>query len=525
MRDQLPPAHQTERLITEMMRFKDDPYQWVMWAFPWGKKNTPLQFSRGPRQWQKEVLLDISKFIKENVARFERGEETEVYKLGVSSGRGIGKSSLIGWLALWIMSCHFGSTTVITANTDSQLSDRTFGEIGRWYSLLINGYWFERLAKSIQPADWFATQVHRARGIDKKYWYVNGELWNEDNPDAFAGVHNMIGTMYIFDEASGIPAPIWKVTEGVFTENTPYKFHLVFSNPRSNSGPFWDIFYNEDHAKYWRTRKIDSRTVEGVPQNTYKEIIAKYGEDSREARIEVRGEFPIFGDKQFVSRSIVLDALNRDLEKIDDYAPLLMGVDPARFGDDQTVIRFRKGRDARSYPPVTMKNMDTMAVANKVAELIGKFNPDGVFIDIGGLGAGVFDRLKEMGYVVFDVTFGSRPEDDRFFDRRTELWARLRDWLPGAMLPNPKLTNLDDDKKLIEDMVAPEWSEMGRENKIKLESKDSMKRRRVSSPDNADALALTFDRPVARKDIRLSRTAQGRSPRIAHGTGGDVKFD
>lgn len=506
-----------------MQKYKDDPYAWVMWAFPWGKKNTPLQFSKGPRQWQKDILLDLKEFIAENKSLFDSGHETKVYKLGVSSGRGIGKSALVSWISLWMMSCHLGSTTVVTANTDTQLTDKTFGEIGRWYSLLINGYWFERLQKSIQPAEWFAQQVHKARGIDRKYWYVNGELWNEDNPDAFAGAHNMIGLMYVFDEASGIPASIWKVTEGVFTENTPYKFHIVFSNPRSNAGPFWDIFYNEDHNKYWRTRKIDARTVEGTQKNTYDEIISKYGEDSREARIEVRGEFPVHGDKQFISRSIVSDASARELDRYDDHAPLVMGVDPARFGDDSTVIRFRQGRDARSFPPVTMRGADNMTVANKIAELIDKFNPDAVFIDAGG-GSGIIDRLLEMKYSVFEVAFGSKPEDEKYFDRRTELWGKLRDWLPSAMLPNPKISGLEDDKKLIEDLVGPEWGEMGRENRIKLESKDSMKKKRIKSPDNADALALTFDRLVARKDIRVSRSF-ARGPKIAHGTNADVDFD
>lgn len=496
---------------------KDSPYAFVMFAFPWGEKNTPLEGIKGPRAWQKEELIKMGDFIKENKRLAAAGKDTKTYKCAISSGRGPGKSAFVSWIALWNLSCNLGSSTIVTANTDAQLTNKTFGELGKWHALLINSYWFERIQKGIMPATWWAEGIGKARKIDAQYWYIRGELWNEDNPDAFAGAHNNNGEMYLFDEASGIPAPIWKVTEGVFTEPTPYKFWFAFSNPRSNTGPFYDCFH--EHRDYWQTRKIDARTVEGIPQNTYDEIIAKYGDDSREARVEVKGEFPAQGDKQFISRSLVASATYRELERADDYAALCMGVDPARFGDDSTVIRFRRGRDARSIPPITMKGADNMKVANECAQLIEKFNPDAVFID-SGAGSGIIDRLKEMGYHVFEVEFGSKAEDPRYFDHRTELWARMRDWMGGAQLGR----ELDEDRKLIEDIVGPEYEFMGREDKIKLESKEKMKKRGLASPDNADALAVTFHAKVARKDQTAARKSIHRSARKARGVGSDVEF-
>lgn len=515
-----PTAKQTEQLIEHLqsLHIKDNPYAFAMYVFPWGEKNTPLEHFKGPREWQKEELLRIADFIKENKKRIVQGLPSKTYKLAISSGRGPGKSAFVAIISLWMMSCQMGSATMVTANTDTQLTNRTFGEIGKWATMAINAYWFERTQKGITPVSWLAEGMDKARKIDKQLWYIKGELWNEDNPDAFAGMHNDHGELIIFDEASGIPQPIWTVSEGVFTEPTPYKFFLAFSNPRSNKGPFYNCFH--DHREFWRTRKIDSRTVEGVPQDTYEEIIKKYGEDSREARVEVRGEFPQQGDKQFISRAIVDISTRRELERYDDHAALRMGVDPARYGDDSTVIRFRRGRDARSIPPIVMKGADNMQVANKCAQLIEKFNPDGVFID-SGAGAGIIDRLKEMGFRVFEVQFGSAAQDETYFDHRTELWARMRDWLGGAMLGK----DLEEDKKLIEDLVGPEYEFMGREERIKLESKEKMKKRRLSSPDNADALAVTFHCEIARKTLNTAKNSIFSNRRKARGVGCDVKFD
>ena len=167
-----------------------------------------------------------------------------------------------------------------------------------------------------------------------------------------------------------------------------------------------------------------------------------------------------------------------------------------------------------------MKGADNMEVANKCAHLIEQFNPDGVFID-SGAGSGIIDRLNEMGFAIFEVEFGSAAQDPIYFDHRTELWARMRDWLPGAMLGY----ELDDDKRLVEDLVAPEYEYLGKEQKLKLESKDKMKKRRLKSPDNGDALAVTFHCEIARKDNKSSRGGIFRRGRKAQGVGGDVIFD
>jgi hypothetical protein len=499
-----------QRLMTEIWdpAIAEDPYAFVMFAFPWGKEGTPLEKFKGPRSWQIKELKAIAKHIKANKARMARGETPIVYQSATASGRGIGKSALVAWLNLWFMSCVLGGTSIVTANSESQLKSRTWAEVGKWHTLLINSHWFEKTALSIRPAGWFEEALKKQLKIDTGYFYAQAQVWTEENPDAFAGAHNMNGLVLFMDEASGIPKPIWTVSEGFFTEPSLHRYWFVFSNPRRNTGEFYECFHKS--REFWNRRNVDSRTVEGTDQDVYKRIIAKHGEDSDEARIEVKGEFPRQGDHQFISREVVEAAAHREVEP-DHYAGLIMGVDIARFGDDTTVIRFRRGRDARSIAPIKLKGKDNMQVANECAYLIELHKPDAVCIDAGN-GTGVIDRLREMGFKVIEVWFGSKAKEEEWSDYRTELWALVREWLPGGCI--------DDDTDLKDDLVGPEY-EFDKFERVKLESKEKMKSRGLASPDNGDALAVTFATKVARADSKLSRfRKQGQNQ--AAGTDYDV---
>lgn len=487
-----------KQLMTELWdpAIAENPEAFVMFAFPWGKEGTPLQSFKEPRTWQRDELKRITQHIQDNKEKIAKGEGPEVYQSATSSGRGVGKSALTAWLNLWFQSCVLGGTAITTANTEPQLKSRTWAELGKWHTLSINSHWFERTALSLKPADWFEDALKKQLKIDTGYYYAQAQLWSEENPDAFAGVHNHNGIMVIFDEASGIPKPIWTVTEGFFTEPVLHRYFFCFSNPRRNTGEFYECFHKS--RNYWYRRNLDSRQVEGTDVKKLQQIVDKHGEDSDEARIEVKGQFPRQGDRQFISREVVDGALERDVEK-DDWAALIMGVDIARFGDDTTVIRFRQGRDARSIAPIKLKGKDNMEVANECSYWIDKLNPDAVCIDAGN-GTGVIDRLKEMGYKVHEVWFGSKAESEEYSDFRTEMWARYRDWLPGGMI--------DNDPDLIDDTVGPQY-EFDKWDRIKLESKEKMKKRGVASPDNGDALVCTFAVRVARRDRRTSRKNRG----------------
>jgi len=475
---------------------KDNPYNFVMFSFPWGERGTPLEHHPGPRSWQKEALLEIGRHIQENKLRVRKKEKPKIFQMAIASGRGIGKSSLVAWLNLWMMSTRPGSTAINTANTEAQLLSRTWAELGKWHTLAINNFWFDRTALSLRPAPWFETALKNQLKVDCGYYYAQAQLWSEEKPDAFAGVHNHNGVLLIYDEASGIPKPIWTVSKGFFTEPTEDRYWFAFSNPRRNTGAFFECFNAE--REYWHRRNIDSRSVEGTDVDFLNQIVAQHGEDSDEARVEVKGEFPRQGDKQFISREIIDGAKDREIFN-DQHAALIMGVDPARYGDDSTVIRFRQGRDARSIPPITLKGADNMRVANECANLISKYNPDAVCID-GGSGAGIIDRLKEMGYKVHEVGFGTASDQQEWANKRTELWALMRDWLGGGCI--------DSHQELMSDLAGPEYR-FTKQDRIMLEPKEEMKRRGLASPDHGDALACTFAVKVARHDLRTAKSNPG----------------
>lgn len=476
----------------------DDPYNFVMFNYPWGKANSPLEYYKGPRGWQKAVLMEMSQHIKANHDRDAIGLALEVYRQAIASGRGIGKSALVSWLADWFRSTRIGSTTIVAANSEAQLKSVTWGEIGKWHALSLNQHWFDLAATAVKPQDWFAKLVKQQLQRSIEYYYVQAKLWSEENPDAFAGIHNPQGVLLLFDEASGIPPAIWKVSEGFFTEPTHNRYWFAFSNPRRNTGAFFECFHKD--RDFWRTANIDSRTVEGTDPGVFDKIIKQYGEDSDVARVEVKGQFPRQGDMQFISREVIQHAAQRELAP-DPNAALIMGIDVARFGDDSSVIRFRRGRDARTIPAVAFKNMDNMQLAYRCAELIQRHNPDAVAIDAGN-GTGVIDRLREMGFRVHEVWFGSKSNENEYANKRTEMWARLREWLNGGCI--------DPSSDLMDDLSGPEYKFSRSGDAVQLESKEQMKQRGLHSPDHGDALALTFAVPAARKDIAANQRKQSR---------------
>ena len=468
---------------------KDNPEAFVLLAFPWGQKNTPLEHYSGPRRWQRKVLRQIAAHIKANQTR----EAFEVLRLAIASGRGIGKSALVSWITLWMLSTRIGSTTIISANSEAQLRSVTWAEITKWLALAINSHWFEVSATRVMPAKWIAESVERDLKKGTRYWSVEGRLWSEENPDSYAGLHNHDGVMLIFDEASGIPDAIWAVAAGFFTENTPHRFWCAFSNPRRNTGYFFECF----HAKrdFWNTDSIDARDVEDTDKSVYEQIIEEYGPDSPQARVEVYGQFPSEGDDQFIGPATVDDAMRREAHR-DEGAPIIVGIDPARSGADSTVIVVRQGRDLIAVK--RYYNEDTMAVVGRVIDAIEEYQPTLTVIDEGGLGYGILDRLNEQRYKVRGVNFGWKSKNPVMYaNKRAELWGEMREWLKIAHLPN--------DRRLKSDLTSPR-QQFTSSGAIQLESKKDMRSRGLASPDAADALAVTFAFPVGGK--RVKQTAR-----------------
>ena len=461
----------------------NDPLAFVMFVFPWGQPGTPLEHFTGPRKWQREVLSALREHIKLNNGKVD----FDTLRLAVASGRGIGKSALVSWLTIWMLSTRIGSTTIISANSESQLRSVTWAEITKWLAMSLNSHWFEVSATRLMPAKWLTELVERDLKKGTRYWGVEGRLWSAENPDAYAGVHNYDGVMVVFDEASGIDDAIWSVTGGFFTENTPNRFWLAFSNPRRNTGYFYEAFNSK--RDFWLGKQVDARTVEGTDKQVYEQIIAEYGSDSYQAHVEVYGSFPSASDDQFIGSRLVDDAMAREKYK-DLSAPIVVGVDPARFGADSTVIAVRQGRDIVAIK--RYKGDDTMTVVGHVIDVIEEYVPALVVIDEGGLGAGIVDRLKEQRYKIKGVNFGNKSRNPIMYgNMRAQMWGEMREWLKSASIPKDKFLKTD----LISPMMKPDSR-----GTIFLESKKDMKSRGLASPDAADAIAVTFAFPVAHRE-------------------------
>ena len=405
-----------------------------------------------------------------------------------ASGHGVGKSTVAAWVVLWGLSTMPNTRIVVTANTDSQLRTKTWPEVTKWLRLLINRDWFKATATAV-----FSAEAERER-----LWRADAIPWSEENTEAFAGLHNKgRRVVLIFDEASAIDDKIWEVSEGALTDEDTEIIWLAFGNPTRNTGRFRECFGRFRHR--WDHGHIDSRDVEGTNKRQLADWVKDYGEDSDFVRVRVRGVFPHAGSTQFISSELVAAAASAERTPLYVHdEPLIMGVDVARFGDDASIIRFRRGRDARSIPAIKLRGADTMAVAARIADEAARLKVDAIFIDGGGVGGGVVDRCRQIGLAVTEIQFGGKSDrsqvgQDRpigYANKRAEIWGALRDWLETGAI--------DDDPDLIADLTGVEYGYALRDGRdcVLLERKEDMSRRGLASPDNGDALATTLSYPV-----------------------------
>lgn len=449
---------QEQQLQEAVAQFVDDPLGYVRFAFDWGHGD--LSEAEGPDAWQADILTLIGQKCL---------TVQEALRIAVASGHGIGKTALVSWIIHWFISTRPKCAGVVTANTKNQLVQKTWRELNLWNKRAIHGHWF----------DWSATKFCFKAEPDT--WFISAVPWSEHNSEAFAGLHAE-HVLVIFDEASAVADTIWDVSEGAMT--TPGALWIAFGNPTRNTGRFRECFGRFRHR--WHTRQIDSRQAKMANKKQIQQWIEDWGEDSDFVRIRVRGEFPKASSTQFISTEYVEAALVRKDHQI--ISPKVMGVDVARFGDDQSVILLREGNTVtliRRY-----RGLPIDQFSNHVAAAINEFQPDAVFIDGVGVGGGVVDILRGNKFKVTDVVSGATPiEPKKYANLRAEMWGKMRDWLQHyGCLP--------DDRELRDDLIALEYG-FNNQGAIQLEKKEDVKSRGLASPDVADALAMTFARPVA----------------------------
>lgn len=458
-----------EILAMDMGAMSSDPYAWVLYSFPWGQGE--LEKEQGPEPWQADLL----KRVRDGLISYQGAIQE-----AVSSGHGIGKSALVAWLILWALSTYEDARGVVTANTGTQLTTKTWPELYKWHRLFIAKEWFTVTATSIYSSD----PAH------EKNWRFDAVPWSLIHTEAFAGLHNAgKRVVVIFDEASAIHDQIWEVSEGAMTDAETEILWFAFGNPTRNTGRFHACFHRLKHR--WNHTQIDSRTVRLSDKKQIARWSEDYGENSDFFKVRVKGEFPNISDRQFIPSDLVEAARGRHIRPDQyDFAPVILSLDPAWTGGDEIVIGKRQG-NAFSILAKYPRNDDDMVIAGYLAKYEDEHEADAVFID-QGFGTGIFSAGKQMNRKAWVlVSFASASSDSGFLNKRAEMWNLTKQWLrQGGAIP--------DDPQLAEELCSPEYI-VRLDGKIVLESKDEMKKRGLGSPNRADALALTFAYPARRK--------------------------
>ena len=312
-------------------------------------------------------------------------------------------------------------------------------------------------------------------------------LFGGDNPDAMRGLR-VDGA--VIDEVAQIKPEVWiDIIQPALSDRLGW---AMFIGTPAGINLFSEIYYKAEHLDDWHAARYTVYDTHAIAAAEVERLKRDMSETSF-AR-EYLCDFSAAGDDQLISLSDCEEAARRvytDKDVLD--APKILGVDPARFGDDRSVIFKRQGLQA--FTPLVYRGIDNMDLAARVAAQIEQWVPDAVFID-SGAGAGVIDRLRQLGYDVTEVPFGGKATmPNLFVNRRAEMWWGMKEWLDlGGAIPN--------DNALKQELATPIYWFDSAGRKV-LEPKDEIKKRLQGggSPDMADALALTFAYPVKKRPV------------------------
>lgn len=441
---------------------------------PWTFAKEVVRFE--PDDWQYDVMKDIV-------------EHTHV---SVRSGQGVGKTALEAVLALWFLTVFPFPKVVATAPTRQQLHDILWAEIAKWQT---RSPLLESLLK------WTKTKIYMRKYEER--WFATARTATK--PENMQGFHedNML---FIVDEASGVADPIMEAILG--TLSGPNNKLAMFGNPTRTSGVFYDSHNRDRH--HYRTHKVSSMDSSRTSKKNIEMLLDKYGRDSDVARVRIFGEFPRAEADTFIPLEIVELAVNSDYRHSEQTTIGDLGVDVARFGNDETVIASRI--DNYVFPLKTYRKLDTTATTGYVLKAAKDMMKENehlkeiyIKVDDSGVGGGVTDQLREqikeqgLPFEVFPVINNGKADDDEHYENvGTEQWAVLRDVLnenfSKHMQGEAIEMHLPDDEKLVSQLTTRKYRMTSR-GKIALERKEDMKERGLQSPDRADAVVLAFYRP------------------------------
>lgn len=401
---------------------------------------------------------------------YDRGER----RIAKRSGHGVGKSACLAWIASHHILCRYPQKTVITSASAPQLWDALAAEV-------------KSVIKGLPPALSALLEV-QSEGIYLKAApddsFISFRVSKAETPEAMAGVHSPGSVLLMPDEASGIPDPVFEAASGSMSGHNATT--IMAGNPVRTSGFFFNAFHK--NRAHWWTQHVSCVDHPNVSPDFIAQMQSEYGADSNAFRVRVLGEFPTGDDDTVIPFELMEAALKRDVYPL--HVQEIWGVDCGRFGNDSSALARRKG-NMLVKPIEERKGWDTMRVAGWIKSEWDQCQPherpSEILVDVIGIGAGVLDRLRELGLPARGVNVAESPSvfTDRYERLRDELWFKGRDWFEA------RDCNLNGDEATGAELVAVRFKYQSN-GKIKVESKQDMKSRGVKSPNRADALLLTL---------------------------------
>lgn len=449
------------------------------------------------RQWGDLIAAKLKRADGKTLTKKEE-ELSKKIGMSIMSGTGTGKDFTASLLIFHFLMCFDMPKLLCTANTQKQLKDVLWSECAK----------IMRLSKRLDPSDamsptelqtWFEWQSELifAKPFKGKEWFaractINAKASPEEQGETLAGRHED-HQLFVLDEASSIPEAVWKPVEGTLTGRL--NLVLIIFNPTRSTG-FALRSQNEERDK-WVAIRWNSEESE-VVDPAHIENLARYGKDSNSYRIRVLGLPPLTDTNTLLPTDWVEDAKTREFDEEDNH-PIMAGIDVGG-GGDKSIIYIRKG----GTPVALLRNnsKDTMSVADWVGEAFDRYEITVGFVDIVGLGRGVYDRLRQMGYNVrpFDSR-GKAREPERFVNCRAETYWKLREQFEQKVIAIP------DEPDLYNQLISIKYYP---EEKNKIEKKQEMKKVIGHSPDEADALAMSY----AANDSLFRKTRRSDGNRI-----------
>lgn len=425
----------------------------------------------------------------------------------VRSGHGVGKSTVEAWAVIWFMVTRPFPKIPCTAPTQHQLHDILWAEVSKWL----------RNNKALtNELIWTKEKVYM-KGYSEEWFAV---ARTASNPDALQGFH-ADDVLYIIDEASGVDDDIFEPVLGALS--TPGARLLMCGNPTQLSGFFYDS-HNKNRASY-ATYHIDGRKSSRVSKDFIQTIINMYGEDSDVFRVRVAGDFPLQEDDIFIPLSLVEKSVMTEFSPRKSPDLIHIGCDVARFGDDKTVIGYKIDERVTLYKKRqgqdTMRTADDIIMLGEMLVQRHRLTPEGndfipVKVDDGGVGGGVVDRLEQIKrndpdrfwwLEIYPVKFGVRIKHKHYYDTTTYMMSIVKKLLSpydeDTGLPKPVELILPDDNDLIAQLSGRKYS-ITETSKVRIESKDAVKKRGRPSPDEADCVLLLClpVKPPKKKGVR-----------------------